>query len=70
MLPPIEIKLTEDPASVVAILARQISEVCGLEMPITEHEMQIFIIQACWEAESRDRHPSNQRHLHLILDED
>ncbi len=47
MLLPIQIKLQEDPNSVVAILARQISEVCGLEMPITEHEMQIFIIQSC-----------------------
>ncbi len=70
MLLPIQIKLQEDPNSVVAILARQISEVCGLDMPITEHEMQIFIIQSCWEAESRDHHPSGRLNLHLVLDDD
>ena len=70
MLPPIQIKLQEDPKSVTGILARQISEVCGLEIPITQHEMEIFIIQACWEAESRDHHPSGRLNLHLVLDED
>ena len=61
MLPPIEIKLTEDPASVVAILARQISEVCGLEMPITEHEMQILLFKHVGK-------PSQETAIHRIKD--
>ena len=66
----VNIALVSDPQSFEAILARNLTDTLGLDIPLTEDEVGIFIVQALWEIESREHHPAKSKYLTLVIDDD